>query len=80
MKEEMPQITYYKGRNILVELPNGDRIKGTLVFYNWDGQVIHMSDCVHIITKNQLKVKETEAEFLILNKNNWTLLKVTDEE
>ena len=72
----MRQIQDYKGHRIDVEMKDGRHISGILAYYNYDAQVIHLTD-VETVYMEDL-THPFQAEFMIINKDVWHNISISD--
>jgi len=71
---ELNKIKEYNGERVCVDMKNGRKIEGALVFYNWEQQVVHLSSYT-IFNKTGEEVIN-EGRFIIINQKEWTTLRV----
>ena len=72
--KEFKQIHNYVGKEVQVEFRDGRLAFGILSFYNWEQQIIHLSDYVlHRPTKEG--ADKEEGEMMIINCREWKVLK-----
>ena len=83
----MKQIQNYTGCHVKILCRDGTTVNGILSFYNWEAQVVHLSDYVMVLP-DYARVKHDGPEktalplqgpFIILNKSDWLNLVITEE-
>ena len=69
------QINKLRGSKARVELKNGCVLSGTLAFFNYNEQVIHLQD--YVLTKSD--GGSESGAFRVVNRNAWYTLAVDDK-
>jgi hypothetical protein len=67
------QISNYIGKIVEVIQPDGTLVTGCLRFFNFQAQVIHLSE----YTRINLNLKD-EGEFYVINACDWKTIKVVE--
>ena len=84
----LKQINKFHGSEVKVEMRNGNVIEGTLAFFNYDEQVIHLNNYKEFILIKEdgledcFKEIPEEGQMMVINKYSWFTLKIdgVDEE
>ena len=75
--KDQKQINQFVGNKIEVEIKDGRLAIGTLSFYNWEQQVIHVSDYELLKPEpDEEGYSKSTGEILIVNCRDWKTLQV----
>lgn len=76
------QIKHYIGSNVKITLKDDGEVYGTLAFFNFDQQVIHISDYMQSSNERNIDGSKTgnkvenAGQFIIINFDQWKSLEV----
>lgn len=81
-EKPLRQINNFKGKRCTLELQNGDVLEGTLVFFNFKDQVVHINNYV-IWHKEKSKDgesvgQEEKGAMIVINGADWAKLKIKE--
>ena len=71
--KEFKQIHNYVGKKVEVEFRNGRIAFGTLSFYDWQHQVIHLSD-YDLFIPDKEGADKIYGELMVINCKEWSIL------
>lgn len=66
--KELDQINNHLGQQIHVDLRNGNTAVGTLSFFNWEQQIVHLSNFEIIDESGNLI---DTGKFYVINQRDW---------
>ena len=71
------QINQYVGERVEVEFRDGRLLIGTLSFYNWEQQVIHISDYELMRPESDdEKYSKTAGRVMVVNCRDWKTVQI----
>ena len=73
----LKQITEYTGKRVTVEQKDGKEVVGTLAYFNYAAQVIHLNNFKIFFLDKSGVVKdkpEKKGELCVINSSNWEQL------
>ena len=75
--KDRKQINQYQGKRVEVEFKDGRLATGKLAFYNWEQQVIHLSNYeLNIPDKSEEGYSKRTGTFLVINCREWKTVQV----
>ena len=72
---DVSQIKDFIGARVSVQKKDGSIVFGTLSFYNWEQQVIHLCD-FEVVMENCVSRK---GKFVVINSREWKNLEIGGE-
>ena len=74
---DLPRIIDFLGERVEVPMKDGSIVFGVLVFYNWDQQIIHLSDYEHNVPNDSDEgYEKKKGKFRVINCREWRMLDV----
>jgi len=75
--KDRKQINTFQGERVEVEFKDGRLAIGTLSFFNWQQQIIHLSNYeLNIPDKSEEGYEKKEGRFLVINCREWKNVQV----
>lgn len=72
----MKQIKHYVGDRVEIDMKTGNIIEGALAFFNWEQQIVHLSDYIEFDTKRKEVVNK--GKFIVVNQREWSTFRVKE--
>jgi small nuclear ribonucleoprotein (snRNP)-like protein len=70
--KDLPQIHRFIGKTVIVDIAGDTYMVGTLTFFNWEQQVVHISDYTQFRDDKEID----KGKFIIINQRTWVNVRV----
>lgn len=74
MPHSLSYIQHYTGKEITVKTSNGSTISGTLSFFNFDTNAIHLTRWTVLESEDDNELGQ-QGQFMMVNNSEWKVVK-----